>query len=226
MRRTSATTARASTAGVVAGARAAGCARAGAEAWPRAASPSKIRQRGIGVSPRVAAIIAWIARRFRSNIAGNLPDSGKGQMLANGGGALPGEVLDRIDVQLLDCLQHNNLQTADQLAEQVGRSPSVVARRLRRLRASGAIAAEVAILSQKVARDPLFAAVHVQFERHSTSDIARFKQRVCASANVQTCLQLAGPFDLLLIVVAGDMDDYNAFATAMLEAPPVHRFET
>ena len=139
---------------------------------------------------------------------------------------MPGEVLDRVDMQLLACLQRDNMQTADALAEQVGRSPSVVARRLRRLRASGAIAAEVAILSHKIAGDALFAAVHVQFERHSTLDIARFKQRVCASPNVQTCLELAGPFDLLLIVVASDMDAYNAFATGMLEAPPVHRFET
>ena len=139
---------------------------------------------------------------------------------------MPGDVLDRVDMLLLACLQHDNMQTADELAEQVGRSPSVVARRLRRLRASGAIASEVAILSHKVAGDPLFAAVNVQFERHSSAVIGRFKQRVCASPNVQTCLELAGPFDLLLIVVAADMDAYNAFTIAMLEMPPVHRFET
>ena len=139
---------------------------------------------------------------------------------------MSGEVLDRIDMLLLACLQDNNMQTADELAEQVGRSPSVVARRLRRLRASGAIAREVALLSQMVAGDPLFAAVHVQFERHSTAVVGVFKQRICASPNVQLCLELAGPFDLLLIVVAADMDAYNAFTTELLEKPPVHRFET
>ena len=134
--------------------------------------------------------------------------------------------LDRLDLRLLACLQTDNMQTADRLAEQVGRSPSAVARRLRRLRASGAIVAETALISEKAAGFPLTAVVHVQFERHSASDIERFKQRVCASPNVQICLELAGPFDVLLIVVAADMDKYNDFTTLMLEKSPVLRFET
>lgn len=133
--------------------------------------------------------------------------------------------LDRLDLKLLACLQRDNMQTADALAEQVGRSPSAVARRLRRLRSSGAIAAECAVVSEKAAGFPMTAVVHVQFERHSTSDIERFKQRIVASPNVQVCLELAGPFDVLLIVVAADMDDYNDF-TELLKQPPVLRFET
>lgn len=134
--------------------------------------------------------------------------------------------LDRLDVRLLACLQENNVQTADQLAEQVGRSPSAVARRLRRLRASGAIAGEHAVISDKAAGFPLSAVVQLQFERHSASDVGRFLQRVRASPNVQICLELAGPFDVLLIVVAADMEAYNEFTEAMLKKPPVLRFET
>jgi len=135
------------------------------------------------------------------------------------------ERLDRLDLKLLACLQESNVQTADMLAEKVGRSPSAVARRLRRLRSSGAIAAETAILSDKAAGFPMTAMVLVQFERHSTSDIGLFKQRMIASPNVQMCLELAGSFDVLLIVVAADMDDYNDF-TELLKQPPVLRFET
>jgi Lrp/AsnC family transcriptional regulator, leucine-responsive regulatory protein len=134
--------------------------------------------------------------------------------------------LDKLDIQLLACLQENNLQTADMLAEQVGRSPSAIARRLRRLRASGAVAADVSVISEDSAGFPLTAVVQVQFERHAAQDIGLFRRRVCASPNVQIYLDLAGPFDVLLIVVATDMDDYNAFAQAMLEQSPVRRFET
>lgn len=133
--------------------------------------------------------------------------------------------LDKLDVRLLACLQQDNMQTTEKLAEQVGRSPSAVARRLRRLRSSGAITAEAAVLSEKAAGFPLTAVVHVQFERHSTSDISLFKRRMSISPNVQVCLELAGPFDVLLIVVASDMDAYNEF-TSMLKEPPVLRFET
>ena len=134
--------------------------------------------------------------------------------------------LDRLDIRLLACLQENNIQTADQLADQVGRSPSAIARRIRRLRASGVIAKDVAVISEQAAGFPLTAVVHVQFERHSASNIDQFNRRLAASPNVQVCLELAGPFDLLLIVVAANMEAFNEFASTMLTQSPVLRFET
>lgn len=137
-----------------------------------------------------------------------------------------GARLDRLDRQLLACLQADNLQTADRLAEQVGRSPSAVARRLRRLRASGAVAADVSLISEEAAGNPLSAVVHLQLERHAPHEGDALRRRLVASPNVQLCFDISGGFDILLLVVADDMDAYNRFAAAMLEKPPVHRFET
>jgi DNA-binding Lrp family transcriptional regulator len=135
--------------------------------------------------------------------------------------------LDQLDRRLLAALQHNALQTADDLAEQVGRSPSAVARRVRRLRAEGAIAADVAILSAEAAGHPLSAVVHVQLERHAPHDGDRLRRRLIASPNVQLVLDIAGSFDILLLVVATDMAAYNAFADETLaQHPAVRRFET
>lgn len=138
-----------------------------------------------------------------------------------------GGKLDRLDVRLLGCLQSNTLQTAEELAEQVGRSPSAVARRLRRLRSSGAVAADVALLSDEAAGYPLFAIVHVQLERHAPQEGDQLRRRLVASPNVQLCLDISGSFDILLMVVAADMDAYNHFADTMLaEQPAVRRLET
>ena len=137
------------------------------------------------------------------------------------------ERLDTLDIRLLACLQENNIQTADQLAERVGRSPSAVARRLRRLRSNGAIAADVAIVSQEAAGNPLFAVIQVQLERHAPHEGDLLRRRLLASPNVQLCLDISGMFDIMLLVVAADMNSYNAFADAMLaEQPAVRRFET
>jgi DNA-binding Lrp family transcriptional regulator len=137
------------------------------------------------------------------------------------------EALDRLDLKLLDCLQEDNLQTADQLAERVGRSPSAIARRLRRLRSTGAIAADVSLLSEEAAGHPLFAIVHIQLERHAPQQGDLLRRRLTASPNVQLCLDISGAFDILLMVVAADMDAFNAFADLMLaEHPAVRRFET
>ena len=135
--------------------------------------------------------------------------------------------MDRLDVKLLSCLQQDNLQTAEQLAERVGRSPSAVARRLRRLRSEGAVAADVSLLSEEAAGHPLFAIVLIQLERHAPQAGDMLRRRLTASGNVQLCLDISGAFDILLMVVAADMEAFNIFADGMLAPEPaVRRFET
>ena len=55
-------------------------------------------------------------------------------------------MLDRFDLALLNLVQADDSQTADQLAARVALSPSAIARRLRRLRADGWIARTIALL--------------------------------------------------------------------------------
>ncbi|HEX8578421.1 MAG TPA: Lrp/AsnC family transcriptional regulator [Allosphingosinicella sp.] len=138
-----------------------------------------------------------------------------------------GKRLDRLDTALLTCLQRDNLQTAEQLAEQVGRSPSAVARRVRRLRETKAIAADVAVISEEAAGHPLSAMVHVQLERHAIQASDLLRRRLHASDNVQLLFEISGAFDLLLLVVAQDMDAYNLFVDQVLaDDPAVRRLET
>ena len=106
--------------------------------------------------------------------------------------------LHRLDRQLLACLQRDNLQTADRLAEQVGRSPSAIARRLRRLRSNGAVAADVSLISEEAAGHPLQAVVQIQLERHARHEVDAVRRRLAASPNVQLVLNLAGAFDILI----------------------------
>lgn len=166
-------------------------------------------------------LIPWEAGAFHAKAGGNLPISGKdGRIRLR-------TRLDRLDLRLLDCVQKDNLQTAEQLAERVGRSPSAVARRLRRLRVIGAVAADVSIVSETAAGDPLFAVVNVQLERHAPQAWDLLRRQLVASPNVQLCLDISGIFDFLLLVVAADMDAYNAFADNLLaNQAAVRRFET
>ena len=135
--------------------------------------------------------------------------------------------LDQLDRRLLACLQENNLLTAEDYAERVGRSPSAVARRLRRLRSSGAVAADTSLLSEEASGHPLSAVIHVQLERHVPPEVDRLRRRLVSSPQVQLCLDVTGSFDIILLVVARNMKAYNDFADEALEAhPAVRRFET
>jgi len=135
--------------------------------------------------------------------------------------------LDPLDLKLLACLQADNQLTADVLAERVGLSPSAVARRLRQLRASRTIAADVAIVAEQALGHPLSAVIHVQLERHALTEVASFKRLLAASENVQLCLEVSGAFDILLLVVVADMKAFNLFADDMLAGQrAVRRYET
>ena len=138
-----------------------------------------------------------------------------------------GKSLDALDIRLLDCLQQDNLLTADAMAERVGLSPSAIARRLRRLRKTGAIAADVAVVSEEAAGNPVFMLVQVQLERHALPDVAALRRRLAACANVQLLLDVSGTIDIVLLVVARDLDAFNAFADEMLASDrAVRRYET
>lgn len=129
--------------------------------------------------------------------------------------------LDPLDLKLLTWLQVDNLLTADVLAERVGLSPSAVARRLRHLRSTRAIASEQAL------GHPLSAIIHVQLERHALTEVASFKRQLATCANVQFCLEISGAFDILLLVVVADMEAFNLFADDLLAGQrAVRRYET
>jgi DNA-binding Lrp family transcriptional regulator len=135
--------------------------------------------------------------------------------------------LDGLDLKLLACLQQDNQLTADALADRVGRSASAIARRLRRLRDSGAVVADVAIVAEQAVGHPLSAIIHVQLERHALTEVASFKRQLLASDNVQLCLEVSGAFDILLLVVVADMGAFNLFADDLLAGHRgVRRYET
>jgi DNA-binding Lrp family transcriptional regulator len=89
------------------------------------------------------------------------------------------------------------------------------------------VAADVAVISEAAAGQPLSAIVNIQLERHAPQEVDRLRRRLVSAPQVQLCLEVAGSFDVVLLVVAADMNAYNDFADDALEAhPAVRRFET
>lgn len=136
--------------------------------------------------------------------------------------------LDRFDIALLNLLQADNLATAETLAQAVPLSGSAIARRVRALREEGLIAADVAILTPALTEDRLRAIVQVQAHEHAEEKgIAALRARLASADEVQLLLNIAGAFDLLVLVVTRNMATFNAFADAYFAADPaVRRYET
>lgn len=129
---------------------------------------------------------------------------------------------DAIDIRILELLQQNALLTADELAGQLPLSPSAIARRIRRLRETGVIAADVAVVSDSVG--PFLSAfVHIQLDRHALAAVEALRRRLTASPFVQMFMEVSGTFDVVLLVTVADMDGFNEFADAQLASDPVVR---
>lgn len=137
-------------------------------------------------------------------------------------------MFDSFDLKLLNALQEDADRTAEELAELVALSPSAIARRIRRLRESGAIARTVALLSSEIVDHRLRAIVRLQLHEHErAADFAEFRDRLARRDEVQLCLEVSGSDDMLLLVTCRDMVEFNAFADAELAASPVvRRYET
>lgn len=137
-----------------------------------------------------------------------------------------GATRDTLDLRILDLLQRDALLTADELAQRLPLSASAIARRIRRLRESGVIAADVSVLSEDVGTF-LSAVVQVQMDRHALAAVEALRRRLAASPYVQLFLDVSGTFDLLLMVTVKDMAAFNEFTDTMLGADPVvRRYET
>lgn len=136
--------------------------------------------------------------------------------------------LDRLDIKLLNLLQADNMATAEALARDVPLSPSAIARRIRGYRDDGLIVANAALLSPELTDDRLRAVVQVQVHEHAEEKgIAALRARLAETREVQLLLNVAGTFDLVVLVVARNMRAFNAFADEHFAGDPaVRRYET
>lgn len=137
-------------------------------------------------------------------------------------------MLDSFDRALLTLVQRDDGATAEALATRVALSPSAIARRLRRLRREGWIAATIALLSPRLTEQRLRAIIALQLAEHGDLQAKRaLLERITAAPQVQFCYELAGPVDLQLLVDCRDMAEFNAVIEALLESDPmVRRYET
>ncbi len=119
--------------------------------------------------------------------------------------------LDLIDRKLLDAVQRDANQTAEQLGLACGLSPTAALKRLKRLRSDGVIERETATVSPKALGLNIMAIVMVSLEREDRTVIERFAQDVRETEQIMQGFYITGESDFILMVAAKDMDDYDEF---------------
>jgi Lrp/AsnC family leucine-responsive transcriptional regulator len=119
--------------------------------------------------------------------------------------------MDQSDYKLLAVLQQNARTSIQELADHIGASTASVQRRLKVLRDDGVIQKEVAVLDQKKLGFGITAVVSVELERDRLDQIDAFKRKARQDRQVMNFYCIAGDGDFVMIVVAKDIRDYEAF---------------
>ena len=135
--------------------------------------------------------------------------------------------LDEFDRKLLAKVQKDCRTPAEQLAQQVGLSTAAVHRRLKRLRDSGYITAEVAVLDPRKLNKSMTFIVSLEVERERLDLLDELKKELNSIPNVQQCYYVTGDYDFILIVKAANMDEFEAFThQSFFGNTNVRRFKT
>lgn len=123
--------------------------------------------------------------------------------------------LDAIDRRILDLLQRDASLTNQALAERIGASPATTLRRVRRLRETGVIEREVALLAPRWANAGLTAVVEVSLQAQTEELLSQFEQRCAAEPAVQQCYRVSAGPDLVLVLHVPDMAAYQTLAAQL-----------
>ena len=130
--------------------------------------------------------------------------------------------LDSTDIQLLDALQRDASRSNLALAALVHISPPTCLRRVKRLRESGLIEREIAVLSvdklSTVAGFGLCAIVEITLDRQNVEELERFEARVLQDDAVQQCYRVSPGPDFVLVVHTAHMPAYQALAQRLFSS--------
>ena len=129
--------------------------------------------------------------------------------------------LDRIDRRILECLQKDGGLSNQELAAQVGLSPSPCLRRVKALEEAGVILRRVTLLDRKKLGLSLTVLLNIGMDRHTPERFEKFEETVAGFPEVQECYLVTGQAaDYQLKVVVPDMDAYQAFLLGKITRIP------
>jgi Lrp/AsnC family transcriptional regulator len=129
--------------------------------------------------------------------------------------------LDAIDCKLLELLQIDAELPLAKLAEQVHLSPTPCWRRVQRLKESGVIAKQVALVDPRKVNLGVTVFVAVRTNQHNAAWLATFRSAVKDIQEIVEFYRMSGDVDYLLRVVVPDIAAYDAVYQRLIREVPL-----
>ena len=117
--------------------------------------------------------------------------------------------MDVFDKHILKLLQKNSRITTEEIGHQVGLSATACQRRIKKLRGSGVIQKEVAVLNGSSLGGYVSVIVEIIMKQGGATTIDEFKAQMLEHEEVQQCYYVTGNVDFILIIAAENMLKYE-----------------
>lgn len=124
--------------------------------------------------------------------------------------------LDDADRRLLRALQRDASASQAELAEEAGVSPSLVSRRLSRLKEAGVLRAVVGLIDPACAGLTCSAIIRVRLKDHTAPSVRAFRDMVARMPEATFCVMVTGGEDYLMRVVARDLPHFQEIVQSKL----------
>jgi Lrp/AsnC family transcriptional regulator len=126
--------------------------------------------------------------------------------------------MDRIDRNILDCLQKDATLPVAEIAERVGLSTTPCWRRIQNLEKEGVIRKRVALLDAGRLNVGVTVFVHLKTSQHSYDWLEQFAERVSRIEEVVEFYRMSGDIDYLLRIVVPDIASYDGVYKRLIRA--------
>lgn len=137
------------------------------------------------------------------------------------------EIIDDLDRKILNIVQVDCQMKAEAIGDHVGLSASAVQRRLKRMRDTGIITAEIALVDRRVAGNPMTFIAGMEIERENYDALTRFRTWLAKQEHIQQVYYVTGAVDLIAIITARDVSQYDEIAANLMsENPQIKRMHT
>ncbi len=118
--------------------------------------------------------------------------------------------LDTIDNRLVAALQKDNRTSIAVLCDTIGLTPPTCHRRLKRLRESGIILKEAALVDPRLSARPLTVIIEITLAQNR----AAFEKKLSQLKEISMCWAVSGPTDFFAVGHFRDIEHYRAFMLA------------
>ena len=120
--------------------------------------------------------------------------------------------LDKIDRKIVSALQRNNRISVVELCDDIGLTVATCHRRLKRIRESGIILKEAAIIDPRFSAHPLMVILEINLAK----DRAALEQKLSSLKEISMCWAVSGPADFVAIGNFRDIYHFRSFTVAEL----------